>query len=49
MKKTGLAVAAALLLSLAGASAQERVVNFYNWSNYMAPGVLEDFTRQTGI
>jgi putrescine transport system substrate-binding protein len=31
------------------ASAQERVVNFYNWSNYMAPGVLEDFTRETGI
>jgi putrescine transport system substrate-binding protein len=31
------------------ASAQERTVNFYNWSNYMAPGVLEDFTRETGI
>jgi putrescine transport system substrate-binding protein len=29
--------------------AQDRVVNFYNWSNYMAPGVLEDFTRETGI
>lgn len=29
--------------------AQERVVNFTNWSNYMAPGVLEDFTRETGI
>ncbi len=29
--------------------AQERVVNFYNWSNYMAPGVLEDFTKETGI
>src|SRR4051794_36875959 len=36
------------LLSLP-AEAQERVVNFYNWSNYMAPGVLEDFTRETGI
>ena len=24
-------------------------MNFYNWSNYMAPGVLEDFTRETGI
>ena len=24
-------------------------MNFYNWSNYMAPGVLEDFTRGTGI
>src|SRR4051794_33919669 len=34
---------------LSHAQAQERVVNFYNWSNYMAPGVLEDFTKQTGI
>src|SRR3978361_1157244 len=31
------------------AYAQERVVNFYNWSNYVAPGVLEDFTKETGI
>jgi len=31
------------------AKAQDRTVNFYNWSNYMAPGVLEDFTRETGI
>src|SRR3979411_1125764 len=31
------------------ARAEERTVNFYNWSNYMAPGVLEDFTRETGI
>ena len=31
------------------AQAQQRTVNFYNWSNYIAPGVLEDFTRETGI
>src|SRR6266576_1088942 len=31
------------------ATAEGRTVNFYNWSNYMAPGVLEDFTRETGI
>jgi putrescine transport system substrate-binding protein len=31
------------------AQAEQRTVNFYNWSNYMAPGVLEDFTRETGI
>ena len=36
-------------LSLSPALAQERTVNFYNWSNYMAPGVLEDFTKETGI
>jgi putrescine transport system substrate-binding protein len=34
---------------LQGAQAQQRTVNFYNWSNYMAPGVLEDFTKETGI
>jgi putrescine transport system substrate-binding protein len=49
MMKTGFAAAVAVVLSLAPASAQERVVNFYNWSNYMAPGVLEDFTKETGI
>jgi len=33
----------------APAIAQQRTVNFYNWSNYMAPGVLDDFTKETGI
>src|SRR5690348_2552437 len=41
--------AAALTLLAQPSRAEERVVNFYNWSNYMAPGVLEDFTRETGI
>lgn len=40
---------AALIMLPAAAQAEERVVNFYNWSNYMAPGVLEDFTKETGI
>jgi putrescine transport system substrate-binding protein len=42
-------VAAALTLLAPGSRAEERVVNFYNWSNYMAPGILEDFTKETGI
>jgi putrescine transport system substrate-binding protein len=42
-------VAAALTLLAPASRAEERVVNFYNWSNYMAPGVLEDFTKETGI
>jgi putrescine transport system substrate-binding protein len=29
--------------------AEERVVNVYNWSDYIAPGVLDEFTRKTGI
>src|SRR3954451_15191315 len=45
----GLAIAAALMLLSAHAGAEERVVKFYNWSNYVAPDVLEAFTRKTGI
>src|SRR6204780_3652790 len=45
-----IAVAIAAVVSwLAPATAPQRTVNFYNWSNYVAPGVLEDFTRETGI
>lgn len=29
--------------------AQEKVVNVYNWSDYIDPKVLEDFTKETGI
>jgi putrescine transport system substrate-binding protein len=43
------AVAAMLALLGPAARAQQRTVNFYNWSNYIAPGVLEDFTKETGI
>ena len=45
----GLAIAAALTFPSQQATAEERVVNFYNWSNYMAPDVLEAFTKETGI
>ena len=34
---------------VSGAAAQERVVNVYNWSDYIDPKVLEDFTKETGI
>src|ERR1043165_314665 len=27
----------------------EKVVNVYNWSDYIAPGVLDDFTKETGV
>jgi putrescine transport system substrate-binding protein len=43
------AVAVLLALLAPAARAQQRTVNFYNWSNYIAPGVLEDFTKETGI
>jgi putrescine transport system substrate-binding protein len=31
------------------ASAQDKVVNVYNWSDYIDESVLEDFTKETGI
>ncbi len=40
----GLAVALA-----APAAAQQRTVNVYNWSDYVDPKVLEEFTQTTGI
>ena len=43
------AIAAVIAVLSPPAQAEPRTVNFYNWSNYMAPGVLEDFTRETGI
>lgn len=31
------------------ASAQEGKLNLFNWSDYMAPGIIEDFEAETGI
>src|SRR4029077_13818535 len=45
-----LAALAAILAALAfvrAAPAAERVVNFFNWSDYIDPSVLADFTAAT--
>jgi len=48
LRSAGLAIFALLLGG--GAFAQpNRFVNFYNWSDYIDPTVLDDFTRETGI
>jgi putrescine transport system substrate-binding protein len=44
-----LSAAAALALAPLAATAQDNVVNVYNWSDYVGEGVLEDFTKETGI
>jgi putrescine transport system substrate-binding protein len=41
--------AAICVLAAVPAAAQERVVNVYNWSDYINPQALEQFTKQTGI
>ena len=48
---TARVVAAALALTLATAAAhgQQRVVNVYNWSDYIDPAVIADFSKETGI
>jgi putrescine transport system substrate-binding protein len=44
------ALAVALVAVVPSSSAQpERVVNFYNWSDYIDPTVLDDFTKETDI
>ena len=40
---------AACATAITFAHAQERVVNVYNWSDYIDESVLADFTKETGI
>jgi putrescine transport system substrate-binding protein len=52
MKKQlfGLAVTMTAAIFSAGVSlAQDKVVNVYNWSDYIDSSILEDFTKETGI
>ena len=51
MKRVILALCALAALSgtVSGQRGNERTVNFYNWSDYIEPKVLEDFTKETGI
>jgi putrescine transport system substrate-binding protein len=56
MRMRGIYVVATLALAMtvsadiADAPAQrERLVNVYNWSDYVEPTVLDDFTKETGI
>ncbi len=41
--------AASLAAAATAASAGEKVVNVYNWSDYIDESVLTDFTKETGI
>lgn len=49
-KLAWLSAATAVLTMAAGAvSAQERVVNVYNWSDYIDESIIKDFEAETGI
>jgi putrescine transport system substrate-binding protein len=45
------AILVAILAAAPPALAQpkERIVNIYNWSDYVAPSIITDFTKETGI
>ena len=49
LNRTAAILAAALLAGVISADAQTRRVNVYNWTDYIAPDVLKEFTRDTGI
>ncbi len=43
------ATSALVLASISGSIAQERVVNVFNWSDYIDQSIVEEFTKETGI
>ncbi len=50
LKKLGLALAAgALLLAGAARAADPKVLNIYNWSDYIAEDTIKNFQKETGI
>ena len=49
-KLSRLSAATAVVALVTGAAwAQERVVNVYNWSDYIDESIIEEFTKETGI
>ena len=44
-----LGTVAAMTIAAAVAHGQQRVVNVYNWSDYIDPAVVADFSKETGI
>src|SRR5262245_34058287 len=44
-----LAVLGVMVAAPASAQPKERIVNVYNWSDYVAPTVVADFSKDTGI
>lgn len=49
LRSAALAAGLAVAIAACGAAAQERVVNIYNWSDYIDETILSEFTAETGI
>ena len=44
-----LALSAGAIVIATAAGAEDRVVNIYNWSDYIDESILKDFEKETGI
>ncbi len=49
MRKTLVSLLALLAAAGGAAAEEEKVVNVYNWSDYIAPDTAEKFEKETGI
>src|SRR5438034_4530250 len=49
MRRLGLAALLTATLPLAAAAAEEPILHVYNWSDYIAPDTIANFTKETGI
>lgn len=49
MKRNALSLIVACSATFTSLASAEEVLNIYNWSDYIAPGTLEQFTADTGI
>ncbi|MEZ0315884.1 MAG: extracellular solute-binding protein, partial [Methylophilaceae bacterium] len=43
------AALSAAIVSTANAKEEEKVLNIYNWSDYLAPDTISNFEKETGI
>src|SRR5258707_5008834 len=49
MPRTFAAIAVFAALWISPLAAQGRAVNVYNWSDYIGPTIIDEFTKETGI
>ena len=46
---SGLAVAGLTSFAISASAQEEKVLNIYNWSDYIAPDTIQNFEKETGI
>jgi putrescine transport system substrate-binding protein len=49
LKKTFISTAVSLVFAAGAVNAADRVVNVYNWSDYIDESIITDFEKETGI